>query len=160
MKPVRLYLDEAIDQGAAKNDSDIARRLKVTRAAVSDWRNGRRAPEDDAAIELAHLLGKPEGEILAECAAARAKNPTTRAAWERIAKMASMTTAYGSIFGVNLLLTHTDANSAPLLDFIARSIGIMLSWKACINRTWRRRPRTDPTIAAPDAVTFRTVCPQ
>lgn len=111
MKQVRQYLDEAIDAGVAKNDSDIARKLSVTRAAVSDWRNGRRAPEDDAAVELAHLLGKPEGELLAECAAARAKNPATRAAWERLAKMASMSLGLAVVPFVALYLTG-DSESA------------------------------------------------
>lgn len=85
MKPISKYLDDAIDAGTAKNDSDIARKIGVTRAAVSDWRTGRRAPDDDQAVKLAGLLGKDTGEILAECGAARAKTPETRQAWERIA---------------------------------------------------------------------------
>lgn len=85
MKPINLYLDEAIDKGLARNDSDIARQIDATRAAVSSWRTGRRAPDDDQAVKIAELLGKDPGEILAECAAARAKTPETRRAWERIA---------------------------------------------------------------------------
>lgn len=90
MKPIYLYLDEAVQNGAAENDSDIGRKIGATRSAVSSWRSGRRAPDDDQAVKLAELLGKDSGEILAECAAARAKNPETRKAWERIAaKMAA-----------------------------------------------------------------------
>lgn len=36
MKAIRFYLDEALDRGLAKNDSDIARNLGVSRATVSD----------------------------------------------------------------------------------------------------------------------------
>ncbi len=90
MKKISMYLDELVDSGTVKNDSDTARRIGVTRAAVSDWRTGRRAPDDDQAVKLAELLGKDPGELLAECGAARAKTPATRQAWERIAaRMAS-----------------------------------------------------------------------
>lgn len=85
MKPISRYLDDAIDSGLSKNDSETARKIGVTRAAVSDWRVGRRAPDDDQAVKLAELLGKDPGELLAECGAARAKTPETRRAWERVA---------------------------------------------------------------------------
>lgn len=85
MKKISLYLDEAIQKGAAKNDSDIARKVGVTRAAVCDWRTGRRTPDDEPAVKIAELIGKDAGELLAECGAARAKTPETRAVWERIA---------------------------------------------------------------------------
>lgn len=85
MKPISRYLDDAIDTGLCKNDSETARKIGVTRASISDWRNGRTTPNDDQAVKLADLLGKDAGEILAECGAARAKSPETRRAWERIA---------------------------------------------------------------------------
>lgn len=85
MKKISMYLDELIEAGTVKNDSETARRIGVTRAAVSDWRVGRRAPDDDQAVKLADLLRKDAGELLAECGAARAKSPETRRAWERIA---------------------------------------------------------------------------
>lgn len=85
MKAIGQYLDDAVRRGAAKNDSDVARLLGVTRAAVSDWRNLRRTPDDDQAVNLAKLLGIEPGEVLAECGAARARNAETRAAWERVA---------------------------------------------------------------------------
>lgn len=85
MKPINLYLDEAIDRGLVKNDSELSSRIGVTRTAVSNWRSGKRTPDDDEAVRLADLLGKDAGELLAECGAARAKTPETRRAWERIA---------------------------------------------------------------------------
>lgn len=91
MKPISRYLDDAIDERKANSDSDIARKIGATRAAVSSWRVGRRAPDDDQAVALAELLGIEPGEILAECGAARAKKPETRKAWERVAaKMADV----------------------------------------------------------------------
>lgn len=94
MKPIHLYLDEALVKGVAENDSDIGRKIGATRSTVSSWRSGRRAPDDDQAVKLAELLGKDPGELLAECGAARAKSPATRRAWERIAaRMAGATMA-------------------------------------------------------------------
>lgn len=87
MKPVWMYLDEAQERGLAANDSDIATKLGVTKAAVCEWRKGRSAPAEDAAARLAELIGKPE--VMAECAAARAKTPEGRRMWERLARIAA-----------------------------------------------------------------------
>jgi len=90
MKKIGMYLDEAINQGIAKNSADLAKQLGVSRSALSEWRAGRNSPNDEQAVRLAGLLGKEAGELLAECGAARAKTPETRQAWERIAaRMAS-----------------------------------------------------------------------
>lgn len=90
MKTIRNYLDEAIRSGRVKNAVELARELDVSEATVSRWKSGDRVPTDDEAIELAKVLGKDPGELLAECGAARAKTPATRQAWERIAaRMAS-----------------------------------------------------------------------
>lgn len=112
MKAIRNYLDEAIRSGVVKNDAEIARRLEVNRSAVSAWRSGAKAPDDDAAMGLAQLVGRPAGELLAECAAARAKTPKARAAWERVAKMASMTSACLALAVVTTTLTPSTANAS------------------------------------------------
>lgn len=92
MKQIARYLDEAIDNGIAKNSAELARLLGVSRSALSEWRAERSSPNDDQAVKLAELLRKDPGELLAECGAARAKNPATRMAWERIAaRMAGAT---------------------------------------------------------------------
>lgn len=65
MKKIGLYLDEAIDSGVAKNSSDLAKQLGVSRSALSEWRAERSCPNDDQAVKLAQLLRKEPGEILA-----------------------------------------------------------------------------------------------
>lgn len=92
MKAIWTYLDELIEQGTVKNDSETARKVGVSRATVSDWRIGKTTPNDEQAVKLASLLRKDPGEILAECGAARAKSPETRRAWE---KVAARIAAYG-----------------------------------------------------------------
>lgn len=103
MKPIRFYMDEAANRGLVKNDSDLARKLGVSRQSVSAWRTGDTAPNEDQAAALADLLGKPE--IMAECMAARAKPGPHRAAWERLAKLASMKSASALTLIIAMTLT-------------------------------------------------------
>lgn len=129
MKPMTMYLDECITRGIAKNDSDIARKLGITRASVSDYRVGRSHPNDEVAVKIAELLGKDPGELLAECGAARAKSPATRRAWERIAARMA---AYGITACV--LIIHfgnsgeTKANQLEPLPLLT----VFRTWKILI----------------------------
>lgn len=153
MKPIRMYLDEAENRGIVKNDSELARRLGVSRQSVNDWRKERTAPNEDQAAALADLLGKPE--VMPECAAARAKTPEARAAWERLAKMASMTAAWSALIGANLLFASPTAEGAPALTLAPLTVGIMLSLlflrgrrradaNACVRHEFRSRSEQAP----------------
>lgn len=112
MKEMKHYLDEAIATGKVRNDSETARNLGVSRAAVSDWRTGRNAPSDEQAIKLARLLGKQEIELMAEAAAARAKTPEARTYWERIAKY-SATYASTAAMTIACSLTAISVTHSP-----------------------------------------------
>jgi len=90
MKKICMYMDEAQDIGAVKNDAELAKKLGISRASVSEWRSGKSTPNDDQAVKLAEVLGKDAGELLAECGAARAKTNATRQAWERVAARMAM----------------------------------------------------------------------
>lgn len=50
-------ITEAMDAAGIDNQSDLARRLKVTRAAVSQWANGRNLPDFDRIAALAKMSG-------------------------------------------------------------------------------------------------------
>ena len=52
MKAIWMYLDEAAERGIVRNDNDLANRLGVHRSAVSHWRSGKSAPNEDQAAVL------------------------------------------------------------------------------------------------------------
>lgn len=114
MKPVWMYLDEAQERGLAANDSDIAAKLGVTKAAVCEWRKGRSAPAEDAAARLAELIGKPE--VMAECGAARAKTPEGRRMWERLARIAAAAVVVVAVTPHNTYAS--DSQYAPCIQRI------------------------------------------
>lgn len=87
MNPIADYIDRATKAGVIRSDNDLAKRLGVTRQAVSKWRHGERSPSADEARALAELIGAPAGMVMAECEAQRAKDEATRAEWLRVARM-------------------------------------------------------------------------
>lgn len=89
MNEIGRHITNAIEGGKVKNPADIARRLSVQRSTVSRWISGEKAPSAEEARALADLIGAPEGLIMAECEAARAKDDATRAAWLRVARLCS-----------------------------------------------------------------------
>lgn len=123
MKPLKTYIDRAIDAGIVRNDAELAARLGVARSTVSRWRDGDRHPDEDQAAALAALLGKPE--ILAQCMGARAKKPENRAMWERAARALSMPGACLSVVGVVLFTTTEGVKAAPLLDAVRAALCVM-----------------------------------
>ncbi|NSL54909.1 helix-turn-helix domain-containing protein [Uliginosibacterium aquaticum] len=121
MKPIYMYMDEAIEMGAVKNDSELAAKLGLSRASVSAWRNGKTAPDDEQAIALARLIGKPEIELMAEAAAHRAKTSEARTYWERIAKYSATATGVAatwvlSLFAVAMMAGYSPRSEAKTFD--------------------------------------------
>jgi hypothetical protein len=54
---------------------------------MSGWRTGRRSLDDDHAAMIAGILHREPGEVMALCAAERAKEPNNRARWLRVAAL-------------------------------------------------------------------------
>lgn len=130
MKKISLYLDEAIESGVAKNSSDLARLLGISRSALSEWRADRSSPNDDQAVKLAELLGKDPGELLAECGAARAKTPETRRAWERIAARMAASAAVVAVLVALGAPDEVYANviTGPDVTVFRSSLLVLLQW--------------------------------
>jgi transcriptional regulator with XRE-family HTH domain len=129
MKDIKHYLDECISSGRCTNDREIADELKVTKQAISSWRRGISAPNDEQAINLARLVRKPEIELMAEAAAARAKTPEARKYWEKIAKYSATVASVGAIVISSLCVTYPTESRASSTH-APTPIFIMLSWIA------------------------------
>ncbi len=56
----------------------------MSRSAVSNWRAGVKAPDDDLAIGLAKLIDRDPREVMAFCASKREKTEEARKEWESI----------------------------------------------------------------------------
>lgn len=67
-----------------ESDYALARILKISRAALSDWRI--RGLSDERALQFATELGIDPGPVLAAIHAERSADPKVRKAWETIAK--------------------------------------------------------------------------
>lgn len=67
----------------------LARALSITRQALGMLIQGQRHPGDCTIIKAAALLGIDPGPALCMAAAARVQDPTTAAAWGRIAAQLS-----------------------------------------------------------------------
>lgn len=122
MRTVQSYLDQLIERGIAKNDSDIARRLGRSRAAVSRWRKDLDVPDDEAAAALEQMLDKRPGELMAEFQAARAKTPAMRSAWENVARICASAGLVMTVGTVSLLGVTQDpfAAASQLVSSVGR----------------------------------------
>ncbi len=95
MESVKKLLDLA----KAKTGSDYktAQHLGVGRAAVSNWRGERSAPNANDAWKLAELLDANPAIVIATCEAARAKDGERQAWIERVVKLGGRACVAGAI---------------------------------------------------------------
>ena len=74
-------LDEAKTKTGAKTDYKLAQVLDIPNERISDYRAGRRYPDDYACMRLAMALGQDPLEILAQIRAESEKNDKRKAFW-------------------------------------------------------------------------------
>ena len=80
------------------SDNACASSLGVGRAAVSKWRNGTGHPEADLVERMCEATGEPLARWLPLIEAERARSPSARKAWLRLAQVAAvLTLAIGSL---------------------------------------------------------------
>lgn len=111
-------------------DGELARNLGVSKPAISDYYNGKRAPDDFACLKIAQALGKPLDSVIATVKAASEKDETRRAAWENYMKRLggfAASVVFALCVTVTLIVTPTPANASPALDLQTGPVCIMLS---------------------------------
>lgn len=85
MSAGKKLLDKYAETCLAKSDAEIGRSLKVTRAAVNNWRKGTAHPDADSIEKMTQAIGEPVGPWLAQIEAERARTPAARMVWLRLA---------------------------------------------------------------------------
>lgn len=80
-------LDAAKAASGCTTDYQFAKKFGLLLATVSRWRTGKGTFDDDHAAMIAEILGKEPGEVMALCAAERAKTDAGRTRWLRVAAL-------------------------------------------------------------------------
>jgi transcriptional regulator with XRE-family HTH domain len=88
MDSTNKLLDKCKEVRSLRTDMALAELLGVTRAAVSDWRNGRGLPGTVACARIAELTGEPLARVLGIVGEARAISKDEKAVWKRLATAA------------------------------------------------------------------------
>jgi hypothetical protein len=113
------------------SDYQLCKLLGWPTSRVTGYRNHGRRLGDDAAIEIADILGIDRGAVLAGLAAERADDDTVRAAWERAAARLSVAvSATLALWLGGLAMPGGDALAAyapaPILRIMTSAIELQL----------------------------------
>ena len=82
-------LDKYAKACSLAQDKDLAAKLRVTKSAVSNWRNGRAHPDAESVARMCEATGESVAHWLPLIEADRARNPEARKVWLRLAQMAA-----------------------------------------------------------------------
>lgn len=120
MKTTVELLDQARAVCGGISDYELAKRLQLTRSAVSKLRTGKAFLGEETAVKIAELVGLDAGYVLSCIAAERAKRTAVKKAWSRAAaKLAgAVTVAAGLFFGpLALGIGDGETFAAPLSSY-------------------------------------------
>lgn len=90
-------LDLAKQASGATSDSDLSRKLGVSRQSVSNWRNSNKFPDTITCATIAGITGVPLAKVLGIVGEARATDQEEKAVWRKLAA-----TAMALVIGVGL----------------------------------------------------------
>lgn len=93
---VNSLLDACKLKAGATSDNQLATRLKVTRQAVSNWRQGRNTPDAVTCDAIAKMSGIPLKNVLGIVGEARAISPSEKAVWRKLATAAVLVLTLGA----------------------------------------------------------------
>lgn len=101
-------LARAIEASGAASDSDLSRKLGVSRQAVSNWRGGKKFPDTVTCATIAGITGIPLAQVLGVVGEARAISREEKAVWRKLAATAMLVA-----IGVGMAATPTAATASP-----------------------------------------------
>ena len=124
-------LDLAKQARSLATDMALADALRISRSAVSAWRNGHKTPDAVQCAALAEMAGLPLAKVLGIAGEARAISREEKAVWKRLASAAAI-----------VLLVAATPLPAQARDAITRASSGLTSHitagSAYYVRRWRR----------------------
>lgn len=95
------------------SDYETAKRMDVTKQAISNWRRGTSHPDSYACSRLAEILEIPELKVIATNGIETEKSEERREYWKK--KLIDLGGIAASLLlGVNIIVTPHPAEAAPL----------------------------------------------
>lgn len=89
MTPIE-YLDAAKKTIGITSDYELAKRLEVSRQAMSDYRNGKRSPDAYVVFKLAITLNLDPAMVLADLESQKETNEKKRGFWSSFMQRAAI----------------------------------------------------------------------
>lgn len=109
---VNFLLDRCKDETGASTDGELAKRLGVSKQAMSSYRKGARLPDPVVCATIAGLSGLPLAKVLGIVGEARAISREEKAVWRKLAGMtAAILLFVGSAIGTPAKASTFDAIS-------------------------------------------------
>lgn len=96
------------------SDAGAAKLLRLTPAAISQYKSGKRVMDDETCLAVAIELDIAPIEIIGAACMDRAEKTGQHSLWEVfMSRTANAASAMMALLFVNFILTTTDANAAP-----------------------------------------------
>jgi transcriptional regulator with XRE-family HTH domain len=134
----RDYLDALKAATAIESDYGIAKRLNVTRQAVSNWRTGVASPDALTCYEIARLIGANPAKVIADIELERASRGGKRdqeTAWRRVLERIGGTAA--AVVVSTALIGPSPAQSSTRTTTYGETSVQPLYIMSTRRRTWR-----------------------
>lgn len=128
------FLDAVRAAYALTSDYQVAKKLGISPAQISQYRTGRHTLGDEKALQVAELLELSPDYVLACMATERAKGEKARKAWAGLAKKLAPATIAALVAGSALALgplpfSVQDAAAAPgSVYYVNCLIALFLAW--------------------------------
>ncbi|MEG3191622.1 DUF3693 domain-containing protein [Lysobacter sp. D1-1-M9] len=113
-------LDKVRETCSLPSDNALSLKIGITRAAVSEWRAGKKAMPDERIAQLCAMAKLDGGAWLAAIHAERATDSKERALWESVLdRLGPAAAAVGLAFGLALIAAAPNRSEAATTGFSA-----------------------------------------
>ncbi len=124
MKSVK-FIDDAIIKSGLKNDFALCKKIGWSSGQMSQYRNGKRIMDNEACIALALEIGIDPMRIIMAADIDRAERAGQKSLWEVFSQRTATAVSALLFVLVNLSLTPTQSDAAPVLKNDTATLYIM-----------------------------------